>query len=127
MKKKLILIIFSFFAIISFADAQSLYNGYTTPLGYVYNNGYFWLSGKPYTRAVYQVSGHWSNGCYVSGYSEYRYSLAVIYTPPAAPIINNAVATNTNDWRVQLLKVAEQRDKLNSDVIKSNLEHAQYM
>lgn len=121
------LIVTTFF-FISEAKAQVYSDGYVDRIdNYTYRSGYWYFGSDysiPYTRVRYQNPGYWYNGCYVNGSFYYTYTR---YYAPTPPPIAATITAKDSDWRTQLLKVAEQRDKYNGQIQKQALEHAQYM
>lgn len=128
-------LILTIFIFVSEAKAQTYSNGYFDKVDnkIFYNN--YWFDHHdtgylyPYYRTKYQYPGYYYNGCWNPG--NYYFTYTRYYVAPTPSYVQPATTTyptvKDTDWRTQLLKVAEQRDKYNGQIQKEALEHAQYM
>lgn len=119
----LTIILIIFLAITIPVIASEYSNGYVTPGGYTYQNGYWYYDSIAYNRTqVWYPAGYYNN-CYNAGYWYWSYTKANI---------SNTYNTNTYntvpvDWRTQLLDLAKQRDTAELGLRKSALEQIAYL
>lgn len=90
--------------------------------GYHFRNGYYYYGSEPqaYYRTLISTPGYWSYGRYYVGYSYYSYSA---YTPQVV----QQQSYSTTDWKTQLLKIAEQRDKYQAKAASDYLDQQNYL
>lgn len=89
---------------------------------YVYRDGYYWYSGRAYTRTLYQYPGYWSYGVYYPGAYYYQY-----YEVPVVTKTETRVTYNDPGWRTKLLELAAQRDKFEGEIRKGAHEQQYFM
>lgn len=93
------------------AAADHYYNGYVSPSGYSYQNGYWYYGNQAYSRNQYYQDGYWSYGRYYPGY--YYYTYTPYYAPTyQAPAQQQApAAPNYEDAEAAIIKIVASREK----------------
>lgn len=94
------------------ADGYTVYHG----------SPYYWRGDDAYTRALYTRPGYYQYGYYYPAQSYYQYSYSHTYYTPAPQ-----ATYKPYDWRSQLLKIAEERDKIEGKMRLAQQDHNQYL
>lgn len=100
--------------------------------GYTYRDGFWWQNGYAHQREAYTTGG--GTYCYngrwyaTAGVTAYRYNRVPVatkteYVKEPAPAVTYA----DPDWRVKLLAIAEQRDKIEGTARKAAAEQRYFL
>lgn len=123
--KKFLLSFLCMLTIFSLSNAGEYVDGYTTPAGYVYRGGLWWLNGQAYTRTLFSTPACY-NGCNYTPASSYYnyYSVNLPNSTPTAPALPSY---KDPGWRGKLLDIAAARDKREGEIRSGAFEQAYFL